>query len=202
MSSSTSGIPTGAADAAGTPVWDDLILVGFVVRAQGNRGEVAVHAQTDFPDVRFRAGADLWLRTAGGTPERRRIAEARMHAGRPVLRFDGVESISGAEALAGAELRIGPAEQDPLPPGSYYHHELIGCEVACRDGRRVGLVTAVEGGLGVPRLVVRGAGGEVLIPLALDICPEIDVAARRIVVTPPDGLLELNGAWQSADPAP
>lgn len=199
MSSSTSGTPTVAADRPAVD-WDALILVGTVARAQGNRGEVVVQAETDFPEERFATGASVWVRPVGGTPGRRRIRAMRMHLGRPVLLLEGVAGMDDAEALAGAELRVTSEAQSPLPPGTYYHHELIGCEVVCADGRRVGLVTAVDGGAGVSRLVVRGPGGEVLIPLAVDICPEVDVRGRRIVVTPPDGLLDVNGAWQATDP--
>jgi 16S rRNA processing protein RimM len=74
----------------------------------------------------------------------------------------------------------------------FYHHDLVGCDVETRSGQRVGRVTAVEGTTAGSRLVVGGARGEILIPLAAAICTTIDVAAKRIVVEPPDGLLELN----------
>ena len=74
----------------------------------------------------------------------------------------------------------------------FYRHDLVGCRVETTGGAAVGDVTAVEGDLGASRLVVKGTGGDVLIPLAQAICPVIDIAARRIVVDPPEGLLELN----------
>lgn len=203
-SSSTSGTPTGGADTGGTgvPAWDDLILVGIVARTQGNRGEVIVNPYTDFPEERFRPGAVLWLRRPGGAPERIAIDRMRLHLGRPVLGFVGVGSIDDAEAFTNAELRIGAEEQEALPEGSYYHHQLIGCVVELRDGTRVGTVTGVDGEGGAVRLVVKRPRAEVLIPLAQDICPVVDVAARRIVIVPPDGLLDVNGDWraESAEP--
>jgi 16S rRNA processing protein RimM len=74
----------------------------------------------------------------------------------------------------------------------YYWHDLVGCRVETTGGEVVGDVTAVEGDMGSSRLVLRSAGGEVLIPLAQAICVNIDTAARRIVIDPPEGLLDAN----------
>jgi len=173
------------------PGWDALALVGRVARAHGNRGEVIVNPETDFVDRRFRAGAELSARR-GGRVERLRIASVRMHAGRPVIAFEGVETMDDAEALAGVELRVPVDDLERLPAGMFYRHDLVGCRVETVAGTRVGEVTAVEGELGASRLVVSAEGGEVLIPLAEAICVRIDIAARRVVVDPPDGLLDLN----------
>jgi 16S rRNA processing protein RimM len=100
--------------------------------------------------------------------------------------------MSAAEALAGAELRVSAETLRPLPGGSFYRHDLVGCLVETKQGARVGEVTSVEGDATGSRLVVRGRSGEILIPLAEGICVEVDVAAKKIVVDPPDGLMELN----------
>jgi 16S rRNA processing protein RimM len=102
-----------------------------------------------------------------------------------------------AELLAGMELRIALDEGDTklLEDGEYFHRDLIGCAVVTESGDPVGEVTAVEGDRGNTRLVVKSKRNEVLIPLAEEICT-VDVAARRIVVRPPEGLLELNGEWR------
>jgi 16S rRNA processing protein RimM len=80
----------------------------------------------------------------------------------------------------------------PLPEGSYYRHQLVGCRVETIDGVVVGEVTRVEGGAGAAVLAIEGAQGEVLVPLAQEICVGIDVGARAIRVRMPAGLLELN----------
>jgi 16S rRNA processing protein RimM len=82
-----------------------------------------------------------------------------------------------------------------LPDGEYYLRDLIGCEVVTDDGSVIGRVHDVEGERHANRLVVKGRRGEVLIPLADEIC-RVDLPGRRIVVTPPQGLLELNGEWR------
>ena len=168
---------------------DDLVLVGRVARAHGNRGQVIVNLDTDFADERFRVGAVVMV---GPAATARAIREVRFHQGRPIIALDGIETMTEAEALAGAELKVPAAASGALPEHTYYHYDLIGCDVTDRSGKAIGPVTGVEGTMEMSRLVIAGSHGEVLIPLVAEICIEIDVAARRIVVNPPDGLLELN----------
>jgi 16S rRNA processing protein RimM len=171
--------------------WEDMVVVGRVARAHGNRGEVIVNPETDFPETRFRTGSELRVRR-GDAIETLRVAGVRHHQGRPIIAFNEVTTMDGAEALAGAELRIDSEAIVPLLPGEFYRHELVGCRVETTDGRDLGEVRGVEAGPGLDRLVVGGARGEILVPLARDICVTIDPGARRIVIAPPDGLLELN----------
>jgi 16S rRNA processing protein RimM len=177
--------------------WDDAILIGVVARTHGNRGEVVVNPETDFPEERFREGARLMTRLEDGSPATMEVATMRMHQGRPVILFTGVASMNDAELLAGRELRIAEDEgaADLLEEGEYFHRDLIGCAVVTENGDAIGEVAAVEGDGGQSRLVVRSRRNEVLIPLAEDICT-VDLKARRITVRPPDGLLELNGEWR------
>jgi 16S rRNA processing protein RimM len=168
---------------------DDLLLVGRVARAHGNKGQVIVNLDTDFAGDRFKAGEVVLV---GPEATARTIRAVRFHQGRPVIALDGIDTMNDAEALAGVELKVRADSLDPLPENTFYHHDLIGCEVHSRTGDRVGTVLAVEGTLEMSRLVVGGTAGEVLIPLVADICVEVDVRARRIVVDPPAGLLELN----------
>lgn len=170
--------------------WDALTTVGRIARTHGLRGQVIVNLETDFPEARYQVGAELWLRR-GTEPEAFRIAEVRFHQGRPVLRFDGIESIEAAEALGRGDLRADPATFEPLPPSTFRHSDLVGCDVTTRDGLAVGRVIRVDGQMTNSLLVVATHHGEALVPLAEAICVEIDTAARRIVIEPPEGLLEL-----------
>jgi 16S rRNA processing protein RimM len=177
--------------------WDDAILVGVVARTHGNRGEVIVNAETDFPAERFREGAALLTRRKDGSPATLEVATMRMHQGRPVILFKGIGSMNDAELLAGLELRVAEDERDAehLGEGEYYHRDLIGCAVVTESGEPIGEVAAVEGDRSATRLVVRSRRNEVLIPLADEICT-VDLAGKRITVRPPEGLLELNGEWR------
>ena len=175
--------------------WDDAILVGVVARTHGNRGEVIVNPETDFPEERFRQGARLWTRRRDGAPVNLEVVTMRMHQGRPVILFSGIGSMNDAELLASQELRTDEVDTDLLPDGEFFHRDLIGCEVVTEAGELVGRVTGVLDDSAQARLVVAGRRSELLIPLADEICT-VDVAAKRITVRPPDGLLELNGDWR------
>lgn len=171
--------------------WDDMVLVGRIARPHGLRGQVIVNPETDFVEDRFVAGATMWTRTDRGS-EALTLSSARVQNGRPIVGFDGFASIDDVERLAGHELRVPEASLPSLGEGAYYQHQLVGCRVTTRSGEGVGEVVRVDGGAGGSVLTVQGARGEVLIPFAQHICVEVDVASRRIVIDPPDGLLELN----------
>ena len=173
------------------PAWDDMVLVGTIARPHGLRGQVAINAATDFPEERFQAGASLWTKS-GSTVTALRIESVRFQNRRPIVGFAGHDSIEQAESLAGLELRIPEQALQPLDAGAYYHHQLVGCEVVATDRRRVGTVARVDEAAGGSLLVVQGDRGEVLIPLASDICVAIDIEGRHIEIAPPEGLLELN----------
>ena len=169
----------------------DRLLIGRVARAHGNRGQVIVNLETDFAEDRFAVGRVLAVGPADRAVQRR-ITEVRFHQGRPIIALEGVLTMNDAEALAGAELWVASAELTPLPVGTFYRHDLVGCEVRDSSGAAIGTVTAVEGPLERSHLVIQGSRGEVLIPLAAEICVKVDPAAREIVVNPPEGLLDIN----------
>lgn len=193
-SNSTSATRRDGADAPDA-AWDELWLVGVVARARGTKGEVIVNVTTDFPETRFGEGARLFGRApAGGAVEALTIAAFRTHLERPIVRFEGVTDMTGAERFAGWELRVPADEAQELPAHVYYQHDLVGCEVRTADGALVGTVSRVEGEGEAVRLAIAAPRGEVLVPFVQTFCA-VDIAARRIVVTPPEGLLDVNGTW-------
>jgi 16S rRNA processing protein RimM len=109
-----------------------------------------------------------------------------------VIGVQGVEDLNGAEALAGMELRVPVERLAALPSGVFYRHDLVGCLVETSGGRPIGVVVGIEGTMSGSRLVVESPRGDVLVPFATEICTTIDPASRRIVIDPPEGLLELN----------
>jgi 16S rRNA processing protein RimM len=173
-----------------------MVVVGRVARPHGIRGQVIVNPETDFVEDRFSVGATFWTRSVRGD-EQLTVASARVQNGRPVIGFEGFSSIKDVERLAGLDLRVPEAELQPLDQGRYYHHELIGCAVETVGGERVGDVVKVESGAAGSLLAVEGPRGEVLIPLASEICVDIDVEAKRIRIDPPDGLLDVNAGVRS-----
>ncbi|MFB3922341.1 MAG: ribosome maturation factor RimM [Terriglobia bacterium] len=173
---------------------EEWLAVACIARPQGRRGEVASEILTDFPDRLFRLKR-VFLESPGGPPEPFRVEEAWPHKGRAVWKFAGVDSIDEAERLRGRHILIPKSERTPLRAHQHYVGDLQGCRVlAAQNGalNEIGTVTGVEPTGGVDLLQVKTARGEVLIPLAQEICTRIDTQAKVIVIDPPEDLLELN----------
>jgi 16S rRNA processing protein RimM len=171
--------------------WDDMVLVGRIAKPHGLRGDVVINPETDFVEARFAVGETLWTKSDRGQ-ETLTITAARVQNGRPVVGFDGFSRVEDVERLAGLELRVPETALQPLAEHTYYQHQLVGCAVETTTGERIGDVARVDGGMGGSLLVVNSSRGEILVPLTLAICVEIDVEAKRIRIEPPEGLLELN----------
>jgi 16S rRNA processing protein RimM len=112
-----------------------------------------------------------------------------MHGDHLIFKFQGVDTISDAEKLAGAEVSIPFDQRAELPEDEVFESDLIGCEVLDATGRSLGVVTDFQETGGTPLLQV---GNDLLIPFAKQICTKIDLANKQIVVDLPDGLLDLN----------
>lgn len=173
------------------PAWDDMAVVGQVARPHGIRGQVIVNPLTDFPHDRFKTGAELFTRRAEQV-ERLTLTAVRFQGGRPIVGWAGIDDINAVLAYVGAELRVPREWLSDLPRGTYYRHDLVGCSVTTVGGHPVGVVREVEGPVSGSCLVIDTADGEVLVPLASNICTSVDIPGRMIVIDPPAGLLELN----------
>ena len=168
----------------------DLISVARVVRPQGHRGEVIADLLTDFPE-RF-AGLDrAYVKRADGRLLVLDLQSSRTHKGRVALKFAGCDSINDAEELRNARVMVPRDQLVGLPEDTYYDFDLIGCEAVSTEGQPLGRVEEVRNYGAAPLLLVRDGKRELLIPLVLSICVEIDTERKRIVVNPPEGLLDL-----------
>jgi len=177
--------------------------VARILRPHGRRGEVAAEILTDFPErLKRLTSAELFdqkARAGFSGVERRKVRScwlSKSRGGQAIFHFDGSDSIDDAKRLVGLEVQIPLAERMPLAAGNYYVTDLVGCEIVGVDGRVLGRVREVEflgeQVAGAPNLVIDSPGRELLIPLAQDICTNIDTAARRITVSLPEGLSDLN----------
>ncbi len=181
------------------------ILVARILRPRGNKGEVAAQVLTDFPE-RFTTGKQVYLAKAGREPHPAALQHFwidRNHPGMGVFHLAGCTSISEAEKLRGLDVMLPFEERVALPAGQYFVTDLIGCAVfpvppdaTTEAPQTIGTVIDVffpgENLAGTPILQVQTPKGELLVPLAEDICTRIDVAARRIEVRLPEGLGEIN----------
>ena len=175
------------------------LVVGRVVRPHGLRGEVAVDVRTDDPGQRLAVGSVLATEPTAAGPLT--VSAIRWHSGRLLVRFAGYQDRTRAGELAGVLLVIDSADlADPADPDEYRDHQLIGLRVITVTGRCVGAVTDVLH-YGQDLLVVAGegmrSGTDILVPFVAPIVPEVDVAAGRIVIDPPPGLLDLSDADQA-----
>jgi 16S rRNA processing protein RimM len=163
------------------------MTVGRVVKPQGRKGEVLVEPLSDRPG-RFPGLRQVFLPGAGGGARALRVEACWPHKGRFVLKLEGVGDIDAAERLRDAELRIGEEELDPLPEGSYYHHQLRGLRAVTSAGELGSVAEVLETGAGAAVLVVRGPRGESLLPLAREFVRRVDLAAGRIELVLPETL--------------
>jgi 16S rRNA processing protein RimM len=167
-----------------TPEWVTIAILG---KPRGNRGEVTGIALSSHAD-RYSALKTVHLFGSGQAIEIERVWE---HEGTLIFKFRGVDSISAAEELRGAEVRIPGSERAQVEDGEFYHSDLIGCELRDRaSGRRIGEVTGVEEYGGPALLEVDG--GRVLVPFVRAICVEIRPQDRLILVELPEGLENLD----------
>jgi 16S rRNA processing protein RimM len=167
------------------------VAIGEITRAYGLRGEVRVTVLTDDPE-RFHRLAECVLWDASRDErETRRIVTARRHGEAMVVSFEGCETAEAAAALAGRLIALPKSEALPPPEGRFYPWQLEGCRVTTEDGRDVGRVTGIEHAPAQDLWVVSDGVREHLIPAVAEIVVDVDVRERRVVIRPPEGLLEL-----------
>ena len=167
----------------------ELVAIARIVRTRGLRGEAVAEVLTDFPE-RFEGLADVTAVLPAGERRELKIERFFFQKDRIVLKFAGVDSIEAAETLRNAEVCVDEADAVELEEDEYFDWELEGCEVETVDGEMLGSVREVLRTGGTEVLIVDGAAKELMIPFAEAICVEVDVDAKRIVVDPPEGLLE------------
>jgi 16S rRNA processing protein RimM len=166
--------------------FSDLVLVGRVAKPQGRHGEVSVTPFSDRPD-RFPTLRRAFVEGPGGEARELTVLGCWPHKGRFVLEIEGVSSIDEAEKLRGLDLRIAEEDLAALPEGSFYHHQLKGLRVEDEAGGEIGVVDDVmETGAETRVLVVRGPGGETLLPFAEGFVRTVDLERGRILAKRPE----------------
>jgi 16S rRNA processing protein RimM len=193
------------------------VIVARILRPRGNKGEVAAQLLTDFPE-RLTKLTEVFLGATGRAVAEPRLTALKScwlsqnHKGQAVFHFDGCNSISDAEKFRGLDVLLPIEQRAALAAGQYFVDDLVGClvfenfaEPAAVSSSPCSLATAPallgvvkdvqftgEGVSGTPLLAVDTAAGELLVPLAEDICLRVDTRARRIDVMLPEGLRDLN----------
>ena len=162
------------------------LVVGRIGRAHGILGEATIEVQTDDPEIRFKVGNKLTLDDG----RQLTIRSSRWHNQILLLAFDGVADRNQIEELRD-KLISSDVDLGSLAPGEYHFQQLIGCEVFQQNGVLIGTVDEILKSPGQDLLSVSRAAGRVLIPMVKQIIIEIDVLAKKIIVNPPEGLLDV-----------
>ncbi len=169
------------------------IAVGVIRKAHGVRGEASVEPWSDAPE-RFDDFASVTLVSPDEAQTREvKIEHVRTHAGRALVKFAGIETPEEVQLLHNWTLEIPEEDARELEEDEYFLHDLPGLTIVDVEGRERGVVIDVyEGGGGILLNVKRPDGKEFELPFAADICTEIDLEAKRIVVALPEGLDDLD----------
>jgi len=170
----------------------DLVAVGEVVGARGVAGELRVRPLTDRPQERFGAleRCVVW-EPATDARWPHRVASCRFDRDLVLVRLVGVDTLESAVGLVGRLLAVDAREAFTPPPGHFYPWQLAGARVETIDGREVGRFLGVESGAAQDLWVVASGPRTWLVPAVPEIVRDVDVAGGRVVIDPPDGLLDL-----------
>ncbi|MBY0504665.1 MAG: ribosome maturation factor RimM [Bryobacteraceae bacterium] len=162
----------------------DRVTVAGLKRPRGIRGEIVGVPLTMHPE-RLEELRDIVLQPSGRALT---VEEVWWHGDKPIFKFAGIDSMTDAEPLAGQQVTIDHAERMPLAEGQYYFTDLVGCEVF-ENGDSLGVVDGYLETAGPVLLEI----GRMMIPFVPEICHTVDVDKKRIDVTLPLGLRDLNG---------
>lgn len=167
----------------------DWLYVGKIANTHGLKGEVKILAATDFPKERFKKGNTLFL-DVDGTKQEMTITTYRPHKQFHLVTFKGFENINLIEKYKGLKLYVHAEHVHDLSENEYYYHEIIGC-AAIVDGESIGVIDDIfETGANDVWVIKRPGKSDALIPYIESVVKEIDVEAKRIVITPIPGMID------------
>lgn len=162
------------------------VVVGRIGKPHGLKGEVTVEPRTDEVEDRFAPG-ELLFRSEGADLV---VESSRWHSGHLLVKFNGIDDRNQSEALRGSLVEIDRSSEDsPQDSEEFYDTELQGCTVYLSDGTEMGTVKEVIHLPSQDTLVLDVLGSEVMVPFIKEFVPEVDQSRKRIVISPPPGLL-------------
>ena len=174
----------------------EYLVVGQLNKVHGTSGELYVWPLTDHPESSFAPGVMLYLGDETGAESGVSGATLVVTAVRPfqkgfLVRFQDITSRNQAQEVRGRYLLRPLSELEELAEGEIFYHQLLGMEVRTVEGEEVGRVVEVYELQPADLLAVRGPRGLRHIPMLKNVVREVDVEGRRLVIDPPDGLLDL-----------
>lgn len=166
----------------------DFIIIGKVIKPQGNKGELKVSPLTDFPG-RFKKLDSVEVITKGINTGTRRIEDVWYHKKHIVIKLKDCDTISQAEELRDSFIAITEDKLIKLPSDSYYWFKLLSLEVFTEKGDFLGIIEDIYQTPANDAFVVRNKGNEILIPALKQVVIDIDLERKKMVVRLPEGLL-------------
>jgi 16S rRNA processing protein RimM len=171
------------------PVTEPFIPLGEIVTTHGIAGWLKLKPYNPRTTV-LTPTLEVWLEKAGVRCANV-IEASRPYKGQFLLKLSGVDSMSEAEKRVGSTLWVAEQSLDSLPSGKYYHYQAIGLEVFDTEGKRIGVVARTWSTPAGELYVVDGALKQHLIPAVKEIIERVDLAAGKMIINPPEGLLDL-----------
>lgn len=135
-------------------------------------------------------GVEVFLERRGART-RFEIEHSKPHKRQLLVKLQNIDGIDAAEKLVGATLCVNENALDALEPGQYYHYQVVGFDVMHINGASIGKITSIMSTPGGELYRVKGAAKEHLIPAVKEFIEEVDFSAGKIIINPPDGLLDL-----------
>lgn len=166
-----------------------LVPLGEIVTTHGLHGWLKLNP-FNFDTTALAAGGQITLERAGERSVHRLEASHR-HRNQMLLKLESVDSIDNAARFVGSTLLVAETALENLGPGRYYHYQVVGFEVFDVSGERIGIVSSTMSTPGGELYVVRGLDKEHLIPAIKEFIEKVDFTTGRLIVNPPDGLLDL-----------
>lgn len=166
-----------------------LIPLGEIVTTHGLGGWLKLNPFN--PDTTLLASIEKVYLEKNGIRSELELESSKPHQGQLLVKFSGVNGIGEAQKWIGSILSIAETALPLLDPGEYYHYQAVGLEVFDLQGERIGVVTSVQSTAAGALYVVQGSNKEHLIPAVKEIIEKVDFAAKKMVINPPQGLLDL-----------
>ena len=167
------------------------VLFGRLGRAHGLRGDLRAVAIGERPE-HLRGLTAVILRGASVPDRPCRFLSVREDGAGFLVRIEGVEDRTGAEALAGCDILVDPSDLPKLEPGEFYRFQMLGLAVRTEEGEEIGVLEEIIETAGGGLLLVRGGGRERLIPNAAEFVISVDADAGLIIIRTIPGLLDLD----------
>lgn len=166
---------------------DSWIEAGVLVRPHGVRGEIVADVKSDLVDLLV-DGVGIRLVSQAGAESMPKAEQVRVHQGRAVIKFEGADSREAAEALRGSTLWLTREQIGELPEGRYFVDDILGLKVYCESGELLGRIDEVLCMPASDIYVVRGDGGEILLPVIDEVILSVDIEGGKVVVHLMEGL--------------